>query len=268
MPKKGKAPAAPRTPPLPEALLANIKYLNDYVEPSSSMHADAEHQELAKDAAAAIAEWAGKSDVNRHDLGGAGAVPPLVALTVLGIGAQRDAACHALSLLSFNNPIVYGGSTAYYPEFVAFDNIAAIFSHGGVLPLIKCLEGGSATLRQKAALTLSQMANNTDRRSMIAAGGAILPLVAMLRDGVGAAGAGPLSEELQSARQACLALGSICFCHAGNQSVVRDLRGGYLLEQLAGSEAGAPVPVRMAASYALRSLESVPSSAAPPPPPA
>ena len=277
----GKAKKPPPPPPQPpQHVMHAVDFLNIYTDKSSDgLRVDAEHQAKADASAQLIVEWAGKCDLNRGDLGNVGVVKTLVALMEVGsTRAQRDHATHALALLVFNNPIVYGGAKAYMPEFVAFDNVAAVVAADGVAPLVRCLSDSSSSQRQRehAATALSCVANNTDRRTAVASAGAIPALLALARNGLSGA-----PESALLTRHAVTALGSTCFCHEANQAKAASLGATPLLEQLAegGVDRGGPPgdiaappgsgvspALRQAAAYALRNLSSVASFNVPAPP--
>jgi len=96
----------------------------------------------------AVADHAAAAEVHRHDLAKANAIAPVVTICTRATTTEhRNQAARALRMLAFNNPIVYGGATAYKPEFVAFDNAAAIVKAGGLEVLAVCLREG-ATLAE------------------------------------------------------------------------------------------------------------------------
>ena len=146
------------------------------------------------------------------------------------------------------NPIVYGAAVAYTPEFVSFDNVAAIHRADGVEALVRCVKEGSRTQKEHAASALSNLATTSDQRSDIARAGAIQPLLTL----VSASGPG----QAIASRHAVMALGSLAFNHPVNQAAIRSLGGEKVLMQLARGEE-APEALRKAAEYAVRNLSSV-----------
>ena len=254
MGKKGKKAEAVKAPPVPAELVAAITHLAAYVEPGSALPADAQAGAKAEEAARAIGEFAAKCEVQRHDIGSVGAIPPLVGLLARpgATPSQREYAARALSLLASNAPIVYGSREAYTPELASFDHVAVMDAAGAIAPLVRCVGDAAAApaLRGLAALTLSHLANTGARRSAIAAPqqGALPALLALARGA---------SEDALAARHAVLCLGSLAFCHVANQKLLSALKAEPLLMELA--ESAAPPGLRQAAAYALRSLTSAPA---------
>ena len=93
-------------------------------------------------------------------------------------------------------------------------------------PLVSLLEGRNAAAQMKSAETLAMLANRSaENRLVIAAAGAIVPLVELIRNG---------PEDVAAA--AAFAIGSLAFGSAANRAQILDADGRRWLEALLARE--------------------------------
>lgn len=184
-------------------------------------------------AAFALGSLLSCSDVFRQDAIAAGCLVPLVTMLEKGTEREKEAAAFALRGLSTNTcvytlrgmPFAGKLSPSTYP--VVGDSPTAIVSANAVAPLVALLQRDGTTCAQKehAAAALCNISTKAPFRAAIAAAGAIVPLVELIRKG---------PEDVAAA--AAFAIGSLAFGSAANRAQIMDADGRRWLEALLARE--------------------------------
>lgn len=221
MPKKKKE--AKKKEPDPELAAALAGLQDDPNMPTSSDGKAA--------AAFALGSLVSGSDVFRQDAIAAGCLVPLVTMLEKGTEREKEAAAFALRGLSTNTcvytlrgmPFAGKLSPSTYP--VVGDSPTAIVSANAVAPLVALLDGTTCAQKEHAAAALCNISTKAPFRAAIAAAGAIVPLVELIRKG---------PEDVAAA--AAFAIGSLAFGSAANRAQIMDADGRRWLEALLARE--------------------------------